>query len=138
MTGYEDGKMIKSKGCSTTIQNFAYMSHLEEGKLSSSLLWRAIFGHLNYNSISLLRKNGVYGLPNIPEKRNKCDACILGKHSKQPFKESKFRACRKLELIHSNLCVPMPIPSANGSKYLMTFVDDYLRMCWVYLSKTKV
>ena len=32
---------------------------------------------------------------------------------------------------------PMPIPSANGNKYLMTFVDDYSRMCWVYLLKTK-
>ena len=31
----------------------------------------------------------------------------------------------------------MPIPSANGNKYLMTFVDDYSRMCWVYLLKTK-
>ena len=32
---------------------------------------------------------------------------------------------------------PMPIPSANGKKNLMTFVDDYSRMCWVYLLKTK-
>ena len=31
----------------------------------------------------------------------------------------------------------MPIPSANGNKYLMTFVDDYSRMCWAYLLKTK-
>ena len=32
----------------------------------------------------------------------------------------------------------MPIPSANGNRYLMTFVDDYTRMCWVYLLKTKL
>ena len=31
----------------------------------------------------------------------------------------------------------MPIPSVNGNKYLMNFVDDYSRMCWVYLLKTK-
>ena len=92
---------------------------------------------MNYNSVRLLRKNGVYGFPTIPKKRNKRDACILGKHSKQPFQESKFRACRKLELIHLGLCGPMPIPSTNGNKYLMTFVDDYSRMCWVYLLKTK-
>ena len=40
-----------------------------------------------------------------------------------------------LELIHSDLCGPMPILSANGNKYLMTFIDDYSRMCWVYLLK---
>ena len=68
---------------------------------------------------------------------NKCDACILGKHSKQSFQKYKFRACRKLELVHSELCGPTPIPSANGNKYLMTFVDDYYRMCWLYLLKTK-
>ena len=72
------------------------MSELEEGNLSSSLLWYARFGHLNYNSLCLLRKNGVYGFPTIPKQRNKCDACILGKHSKHHFQESKFRVCRKL------------------------------------------
>ena len=82
MTGYEDGKLLKLKGCSTTVQNFAYMSHLEKGNVSSSLLWHARFGHLNYNRLRLLRKNGVYGCPTIPKQRNKCDACILGKHSK--------------------------------------------------------
>ena len=137
MTGYEDGKLLKLKGCYATIQSFAYMSQLEEGNMSSSLLWHAIFGHLNYNSLCLLRKNCVYGFPTIPKQRNKCDACILGKHSKHLFQESKFKACRKLELIHSDLCGPMPIPSSNGNKYLMTFVDDYSIMCWVYLLKTK-
>ena len=113
------------------------MSQLEEGNMSSNLLWHASFGQLNYNNIHLLTKNGVYGLPTIPKQRNKCDACILGKHSKQPFQESKFRVCRNLELIHFDLCSPMPIPFTNGNKYLMTFVGDYSRMCWVYLLKTK-
>ena len=131
MTRYEDRKLLKLKGCSATVQNFAYMSQLEEGNLSSSLLWHARFGHLNYNNLRLLRNNGVYGLPTIPKQMNKCDACILGKHTKQPFQESKSRACRKLKLIHSNLCGPMPTPFANGNKYLMTFVDHYSRMCWV-------
>ena len=69
------------------------MSQLEEGNLSSNLLWHARFGHLNYNNLHLLRKNGVYGLPTIPKQRNKCDACILGKHSKQPFQECYHLSC---------------------------------------------
>ena len=32
---------------------------------------------------------------------------------------------------------PMPVPSANGNKYIMTFIDDFTRMCWVYLLKEK-
>ena len=31
----------------------------------------------------------------------------------------------------------MPVVSANGNKYMMTFIDDYTRMCWVYLLKNK-
>ena len=85
----------------------------------------------------MLKKNVVTGLPTIPRKLKQCDACILGKHSKQPFHDSHSRAHRKLELIHSNLCVPMPISFANGNKYMMTFIDYYTRMCWVYLLKNK-
>lgn len=65
------------------------------------------------------------------------EGCVLGKHSKQPFHDSNFRACRKLELIHSDLCGPLPIPFATGNKYIMTLIDDYTRMCWVYLLKNK-
>ena len=31
----------------------------------------------------------------------------------------------------------MPIASANGNKYMMTFIDDYTRMCWIYLLKNE-
>ena len=40
-------------------------------------------------------------------------------------------------MINSYLCGPLPNPSVNGNKYLMTFVDEFSRMCWVYLLKTK-
>jgi hypothetical protein len=29
----------------------------------------------------------------------------------------------------------MHVPSANGNKYIMTCIDDYTKMCWVYLLK---
>ena len=67
MIGYENGKLLKLKGCPATIQNFSYMYQLEQGNLSSSLLWHARFGYLSYNSLRLLRKNGVYGFPTIPK-----------------------------------------------------------------------
>lgn len=35
------------------------------------------------------------------------------------------------------ICGPMCIPSTNGNKYMMTFIDDYTKMCWVYLLKNK-
>jgi hypothetical protein len=31
----------------------------------------------------------------------------------------------------------MLVPSANGNKYIMNFINDYTTMCWVYLMKDK-
>jgi len=137
MRGIEEERLLKLKGSSAHAQHFSYNAHHEEGTLPSSLLWHARFGHLNYDSLHLLKKNGVAGFPTIPRKLKQCDACILGKHSKQSFHDSHSRAHRKLELIHLDLCGLMPVPSTNGNKYIMTFIDDYTRMCWVYLLKNK-
>eukprot|EP00253_Pinus_taeda_P002429 PITA_02429 len=82
MRGVEEKRLLKLQGTSAHAQHFSYNYHHEEGTLPSSLLWHARFGHLNYDSLRLLKKNGVVGLPTIPRKLRQCDACILGKHSK--------------------------------------------------------
>ena len=85
----------------------------------------------------MLKKNGVTGLPTIPRKLKRCDACILGKHNKSSFHDSHSREHRKLELIHLDLCCPRFVPSANGNKYMMKFIDYHTRMCSVCLLKNK-
>ena len=82
MRGIKEERLFKLQGTSTHAQHFSYNSHHEEGTLPSSLLWHARFGHLNYDKLHLLKKNGVVGLPTIPRKLKQCDACILRKHSK--------------------------------------------------------
>jgi hypothetical protein len=73
--------------------------------------------------------------PTIHRKLKQCDACIIEKHSKQPFHDSTSRACRKIELIHSDFCGPMLISYANDNKYITSFIDDHIEMYWVYLLK---
>jgi hypothetical protein len=107
----------------------AYLSHHDSGIRPSSLLWHATFGHINYESLCLLKNNGVYGMSTISRKLKQCVACILGNHRKQPFHDSTSRACRKLELVHFDLCGPMYVPFENGNKYITTFIDDYTKMC---------
>jgi histone deacetylase 1/2 len=41
-----------------------------------------------------------------------------------------------LELIHSDVW-GLAIASSGGFKYYVSFVDDYLRFCWIYLLKHK-
>ena len=42
-----------------------------------------------------------------------------------------------LELIHSDLCDFHATPSIGNKRYVITFIDDATRFCYVYLSHTK-
>jgi hypothetical protein len=67
MTIMEDGRLMKLKRTSACT-HVAYLSHHDASIISSSILWHARFGNINYDSLCLLRKNGVSGLPIIPRK----------------------------------------------------------------------
>jgi len=136
--GREDDKLLKLKGTYAWVHNFSYLSHHDEGTMSSSLLWHSIFLHKNYDSLHMLKKNGFSSIPTIPRNFQQCEACFLGKHSKQPFHDSILRAHRKLEFINSNLCGCMTIPYTFGYIYIMNFIDDYTRICWGLFVETKV
>lgn len=42
-----------------------------------------------------------------------------------------------LEIIHTDLCGPMRTQSLRGSKYFMTFTDDFSRWCQISFLKYK-
>ena len=42
-----------------------------------------------------------------------------------------------LGLVYSDLIGPLPTPSYGGLRYVLTFIDDYSRFCWVYFLKLK-
>ena len=52
-------------------------------------------------------------------------------------KISSTRATKPLELVHTDVCGPMNVESAGGSKYILTFTDDYTRYVTVYFIKSK-
>ena len=82
MEGIEEGRLLKLQGSSAHVQNFAFSSHHDEGTFPSIILWHDRFGHLNYDNLQFLKKNGVTGLPTIPRNLKQSNACILGKHIK--------------------------------------------------------
>ena len=76
------------------------------------------------------------GLPDLKIKNEGiCKGCAKGKNIKNPFSKSETNTKGTLELIHSNVCGPMPSVSLSGYEYYVTFIDDYSRKTWIYFLK---
>ena len=75
----------------------------------------------------------VEGIPVIKNENIECSTCALGKQHRDKF--SIYKEKRKsgfIELIHSNVCVPMKTRSVSGACYFSIFVNDRARYTWVY------
>ena len=108
-----------------------------ESENSPIRLWHARYGHLNFDSLSQLQKQEmVKGLPTFKKINARCETCIYGKQSREPFPTSSWRANKCLQLIHSDICGPLET-SLGGCKYFLLFIDDFTRMTWVYFLKAK-
>jgi hypothetical protein len=66
-----------------------------------------------------------------------CNGCAQGKNIKNPFLKRDSKPEGFLELIHSDVCGPMPSSSISGYAYYVSFIDDYSRKTWVYFLKSK-
>lgn len=114
---------------------------LHTANVTERNLWHRRFCHININSKSIeeLRQKGfVRGLDYHKVNSDLCHGCCIGKSTKVPCKRINRRQSRGvLELIHSDLCGPMPVKSIGGSRYIMTLIDDYSRKTMVYFLKNK-
>jgi Integrase core domain len=63
--------------------------------------------------------------------------CQFSKAHQLLLEKSKFQAKEPLELVHSNVFGPIKQASVSGLKYMVTFIDDFLRYVWVYFMKKK-
>jgi hypothetical protein len=59
------------------------------------------------------------------------------KQPRKPHKAAEARKLTPLELVYSDLREMNDDLTKGGKRYLMTFIDDCTRFCYVYLLKTK-
>ena len=80
----------------------------------------------------------VEGLSGIKTFKGICKGCIVGKHPEHKFdRGNESRASSILVLNHSEIRGPIPTTSMNGSRYVLTFLDDFSRYTWVFFIKQK-
>ena len=89
MTGYEYGKLLRMKGTAIPIHsNFAGEASTD---ISPIRLWHVRYGHLNFDSLSQLQKQGmVKGIPTFKRENSKCEACSYGKQHRETFPTSSW------------------------------------------------
>ena len=101
-------------------------------------IWHERFGHLHYHSLQQLCKdNMVTGLSMVSCRDGVCSGCVLEKHHRDSFdKHSSWQTLVPFELVHSDLCGPLPSDSFSSFKHFLTFIDDYSRHTWGLFPKT--
>ena len=125
----EEGGLYKLKGHPETA--------LVHETTNSSELWHRRLAHINYKEFPYVSKV-VTGLPDLKiEHEGTCKGCAQGKNIKIPFPKSDTNTKGRLELIHSDVCGPIPSISLSGYEYCVTFIDDYSRNTWIYFLKSK-
>jgi hypothetical protein len=88
------------------------MTHAIE---NSCELWHRRLTHINYKVLPYICKV-VTGLPELKgDHEGVCNGCAQGKNIKNPFSKTDNKAEGVLELIHSDVCGPMPSSSISGS-----------------------
>ena len=103
-------------------------------------LWHRRLGHINKETLISMQSKGLVNGLAIKGSDDKvaCDGCLMGKQCRESFpKRSENRAKDVLEIIHSDVCGPMENVSIGGSRYFLTFTDDFSRYTFVYILKNK-
>jgi hypothetical protein len=101
-------------------------------------LWHRRSGHARFESLAKLAEGKLATGVKVgagefrAEKPEICEPCILAKQTQQPFLDEESEAKRVLELVHMNVCGPMPKKSKGGSWFFATFTDDYSSCPWQF------
>ncbi|QRV96994.1 Pol polyprotein/retrotransposon [Ceratobasidium sp. AG-Ba] len=105
---------------------------------TTAVAWHKRLGHIGSAVLQQMSATGQIGKVTREdlEQIAKCGACVMGKGARIPFVSSTSTTSQPLELLHSDVCGPLDA-SIGGVRYVLLFVDDYTRMAWVCLLKTK-
>ncbi|GFX53309.1 retrovirus-related Pol polyprotein from transposon RE1 [Trichonephila clavipes] len=109
-------------------------------KNGSIEIWHQRFCHVNNDYLVKTSKNdSVRGLPRLTDNgKTHCIPCKLAKSKRVSFKNTgAVRSKRPLELLHMDLCGPMPTESQGSNKYFLSIIDDYSRKVTVFPIRNK-
>jgi hypothetical protein len=115
-----------------------YMDALEGNKDNQKYAKRHDrLGHPNSQVQQRIFSNSPVHNSSSNKTESACTHCIQGKMTHLPFHKSVSKACKPLEIIHSDVWGPSPITSDGGTRFYVIFVDEFTRFTWFYPIKNK-
>ena len=97
--------------------------HRNTNELNTIYLWHCGLGHIGRKRMKKLHRDGLLTSFDF-ESYDTCEACLMGKMARASLNGVVERATDLLEIIHTDVCGPMSIPSRGGFLYFITFTDD--------------
>ncbi|MCO5609644.1 hypothetical protein L7F22_063874 [Adiantum nelumboides] len=99
-------------------------------------LWHRRLGHMSQTRMEYLPRFKYIPVFDFFD-FSTCEYCMFGKQNKSSHSRRGSHKSEHLELVHSDVCGPMPVLFLGGALYFVTFIDDATRKVWVYTIKRK-
>lgn len=98
---------------------------LQKEAMVSKQEWHERYGHLPFPAFRKIEE----APPSLAAFNGQCVSCIKAKFTKPiTSAQSGIRTSAVGELVHSNICGPLPTTTVTGKKYFITLVDDFSRL----------
>jgi hypothetical protein len=101
------------------------------GVFASSRTWHSRLGHPAPPILNKIKHLAKLPITSSSSPESLCEPCLLAKSKCLPFSASNNVTKEPLEIIHSDLW-SSPMPSINGCRYYVVFIDNHSRFTWIY------
>ncbi len=131
------GKMYRLDAVVNAPDHAAHVADAHSNNLNA---WHRRMGHLNEGQLrEMISKKLATGMRKVSgSSLDFCEACARAKQARKAFQPvGGIKSSKRLQLIHSDVCGPMPKTSLGGARYFVTYCDDYTRVVYVYFVKKK-
>ena len=135
-------KLLATATMTGNLYRLDVYSALETALLANSAdLWHLRLGHIQPSTIlEMAKSKTIQGLEisNLIKSDKSCSACVLGKAHRTPIpNNSQTRSTQLLQLVHSDVNGPIEVKSLGGSRYFVTFIDDFPRWISMFTMRDK-
>lgn len=127
-----DKLKVSDIGASTSIGDLS--SFCLNSSSTSFYFWHSRLRHVSTSRLKYLTSTRALGKLKTSDISN-CCGCKLAKFSAFPFNKSVYVSNTPFDLIPSDVWDPSLILTNGGSRYYVSFIDDYTRYYWVYIMK---